>query len=234
MYLFQYAILRIEANTVIISTKIQVPIIHTALVQRDALMKRLHNGIQGKLTVVAAPAGYGKTTLLSEWVKECNGQAAWVSLGKQENNFERFWSYVIAAIEKANPGFGATLQPILANVQPAFFEPMITALLCELGSLPGRLVLIMDDFHVIELPSINSSMAYLLEHLPSHIHIVIASRSQLNLPTARLQVRGELHSIMLKDLRFQVDEGIHFFKTVWTCLSPKRMHPCSSITRRGG
>jgi LuxR family maltose regulon positive regulatory protein len=117
-------------------------------------MQRLHKGMQGKLTIVIAPAGYGKTTLLSEWVKEFNAQVAWISLGNQENDFERFWSYVIAAIKKSSPDFGATLQPILANVQPTFFEPMITELLCELGNLPGRLVLIMDDFHVIELPSI--------------------------------------------------------------------------------
>jgi LuxR family maltose regulon positive regulatory protein len=102
---------------VIIGTKIQPPIIQTPLVKRYALMQHLHTGMQGKLTLIVAPAGYGKTTLLSEWIKDFNAQVAWLSLDKQDNDFGRFWSYVIAAINKESPGFGEKLQPMARSVE---------------------------------------------------------------------------------------------------------------------
>lgn len=196
----------------ILSTKLHIPYVRSTLVRRPSLMHNLNKGMKAKLTLVMAPAGYGKTTALSEWVSQSDTLNVWISLDNQDNDFARFWSYVIAAIEKVKPDIGKCLRPILSNHQSTPFDPFITALLNELNSLSGELVLIIDDFHLIELSAIHSSLARLLEYLPPHIHVFIASRSDLSLPTARLLARGELHRIIAQDLRFQLDEGIQFFQ----------------------
>ncbi len=196
----------------ILSTKLHIPYARSTLVQRPSLMQNLQKGMEAKLTLVMAPAGYGKTTALSEWVKQNNARNVWISLDKQDNDFVRFWSYVIAAIGKVDPDFGKSLGLFLSNLDSTSYDPLITALLNELNCLPNEVVLIFDDFHLIELSAIHASMARLLEHLPAHIHVFIASRSDLSLPTARLLARGELHRIFVQDLRFQLDEGIRFFQ----------------------
>ncbi|MBB6732157.1 LuxR C-terminal-related transcriptional regulator [Cohnella zeiphila] len=197
----------------IISTKIQVPYVNTPLVQRQALIQRLHKGIKGKLTLVVAPAGYGKSTLLSEWAKSCETPVAWVSLDARDNDFERFWTYAIASVDQSYPSFGASLPQHLKNIQPDDYDAFLSALLGEFTGLPGHLILVLDDFHTIDLPSINDALAYMLDYLPASVHIVVASRHQPDLPTARLLARGELYKLALDDLRFQAEEGIRFFQT---------------------
>lgn len=197
----------------IINTKIQVPYVNTPLVRRQALIQRLQKGIKGKLTLVVAPAGYGKSTLVSEWVKQGDTPAAWVSLDVRDNDFERFWTYVIASVDLSYPSFGASLPQHLKNIQPAHYDAFLSALIGEFTELPGNLILMLDDFHAIDLPSIHDAIAYVLDYLPTSVHLVIASRHQPDLPTARLLARGELYKITLDDLRFQAEEGIRFFQT---------------------
>ncbi|GAB6991822.1 LuxR C-terminal-related transcriptional regulator [Paenibacillus pini] len=198
----------------IVATKLHFPHGRSTLVDRPRLIRKLNEGMQTKLTHVSAQAGYGKTTVLSEWVKQYDGLVAWLSLDKQDNDWVQFWSYVIASIQEKIPQFAQMLGPIIKSGNKVSSESAIAALLNELYHLSSELVIILDDYHVIELPAINHSITYLLEHLPSHIHIFIASRTELTIPTTRLLAKGEFTQIVIKDLRFQLDEGISFFQDV--------------------
>ncbi|MCR8635668.1 LuxR C-terminal-related transcriptional regulator [Paenibacillus radicis (ex Xue et al. 2023)] len=208
----------------IVTTKLHIPTIRNTLVSRPRLISKLNEGMQAKLTLVSAQAGYGKTTVLSEWVKQCNALVAWVSLDKQDNDWIQFWSYITASIQERVPGFGTTLEPLLGNgpsLSSESLEPAITGLLNELSQLSYELVIILDDYHLIELPAIHHSLFYLIEHLPPRIHFYIASRIELTIPTARLLAKGEFHRIIMKDLRFQLDEGLLFFRETTDLLLSK-------------
>ncbi|OZQ64496.1 hypothetical protein CA600_16540 [Paenibacillus sp. VTT E-133280] len=196
----------------IVGTKLHIPRIRKTLVSRPRLMRKLNEGMDYKLTLISAQAGYGKTTALSEWIRHCDTQVAWVSLDMQDNDWAQFWSYVTASIQESCPRFGSTVQPLLMNGPSMTLEPAIVALLNELNNLTSELLIILDDYHVIETPTIHQSMAYLLEHLPPHIHLYIVSRTDLTIPTTRLLAKGELHRIIMQDLRFQLDEGFEFFR----------------------
>jgi len=206
----------------IVSTKLHIPHVRTSLVSRPLLMRKLNEGMEAKLTLVSAQAGYGKTTALSEWVKQCSSLVAWVSLDKQDNDWIQFWSYVTASIQERVPGFGLAVDSLLEKGPSVSLEPAIMALLNELNRLTGELVIILDDYQFIELPDIHDSLTYLLEHLPPHIHLYIASRTDLTtIPTARLLAKGELHRIIMQDLRFQLDEGLVFFRDTTDLLLTK-------------
>ncbi|MEC0238317.1 LuxR C-terminal-related transcriptional regulator [Paenibacillus dokdonensis] len=196
----------------IVSTKLHIPRVRNSLVSRPRLMRMLHEGMDAKLTLVSAQAGYGKTTALSEWAKQCGSPVAWVSLDKQDNDWIRLWSYVLVSVQEQVPGFGETVRSMIGIGPTETLEPAIAALLNELNLVNSELVIIFDDYHVIELPAIHRSMMYLLEHLPPRIHLYIASRTELPIPTARLLAKGEMHKININDLRFQLDEGLAFFR----------------------
>jgi LuxR family maltose regulon positive regulatory protein len=196
----------------IVSTKLRIPRVRNTLVARPRLMHKLDEGMDAKLTLVSAQAGYGKTTALSEWVRRSDSQVAWVSLDKYDNDWVQFWSYVKASIQKSIHSFGSTVEPLLVNGPSKIVEPAIVALLNELNNLTSELVIVLDDFHVIETPTIHQSIVYLLEHLPPHVHLYIASRTDLTIPTTRLLAKGELRRIIMQDLRFQLDEGFEFFR----------------------
>ncbi|WP_424767692.1 LuxR C-terminal-related transcriptional regulator [Paenibacillus sp. sgz302251] len=196
----------------ILSTKLHIPQARVSLVSRPGLIAKLNEGMKAKLTLISAQAGYGKTTALSEWVKQCGALVAWVSVDKQDNDWVQFWSYVTASIQERVPHFGESVWSLLKKGPSVFLEPAIKALLNELNGITSELVIIFDDYHFIELSDIHRSLAYLLEHLPPHIHLYIASRTSLTLPTARLLAKGELHRIIVQDLQFQLDEGLIFFR----------------------
>lgn len=196
----------------IVGTKLHIPRVRKSLVSRPRLMRKLNEGMDYKLTLISAQAGYGKTTALSEWIRHCDMQVAWVSLDMQDNDWAQFWSYVTASIQESCPKFGSTVQPLLINGPSMTLEPAIVALLNDLNNLTNELIIILDDYHVIETPTIHQSMAYLLEHLPPHIHLYVVSRTDLTIPTTRLLAKGELHRIIMQDLRFQLDEGFEFFR----------------------
>ena len=196
----------------IVSTKLHIPHVRNSLVSRPRLMSELNEGMRVKLTLISAQAGYGKTTALSEWVNQCSSLVAWVSLDKQDNDGIQFWSYVTAAIQERVPGFGLTIGGLLEKGPSVPLVSVIGALLNELNRLTSELVIILDDYQFIDLSDIHLSLIYLIERLPSHIHLYIASRSDLAIPTARLLAKGELHQIMVQDLRFQLEEAIVFFR----------------------
>jgi LuxR family maltose regulon positive regulatory protein len=205
----------------IVDTKLHVPHVRNSLVPRPRLMVKLNKGMEAKLTLISAQAGYGKTTALCEWVKQCSVLVAWVSLDKQDNDWSQFWRYITASIQERVPSFGNTVWSDFEKGPSVSLEPAITALLNELNRLTGELVIILDDFHFIELPTIHNSLIYLLDHLPPHIHLYIASRTDLAIPTTRLLAKGELHRIIMQDLRFQLEEGLVFFRDTTDLLLSK-------------
>lgn len=157
---------------ILLTTKLHIPQVRSALVARPHLTDKLTDGMESKLTLITAPAGYGKTTLMSEWVKHCDAFVAWVSLDRHDNEFVQFWSYVIAAIKKAHPKFGDSALLFLSNAETSSTESFIAVILNELNSLSSELVIVLDDFHVIHQSAVNDSIAYLLEYLPPHVHLL--------------------------------------------------------------
>ena len=199
--------------TALLETKFYVPRPRRGLVPRPRLRERLDHGTASKLMLVSAPAGFGKTTLLTEWlaagpaVPADERLAAWLSLDRGDNNPASFWAYVIAALRTVAPGIGESALALLRAPQPPPVEAVLTALLNDLAAIGGDIVLVLDDYHVIDVREVQDGMAFLLDHLPSQLHVVIASRADPALPLARLRARGELAEIRAAELRFTPDEA---------------------------
>ncbi len=180
---------------------------------RPRLSERLDRGAASKLMLVSAPAGFGKTTLLTEWLAA--GPAApaderltaWLSLDRGDNHPASFWAYVIAALRTVASGVGEGALALLRAAQPPPVEAVLTALLNDLAAIAGDIVLVLDDYHVIDAREVQDGMAFLLDHLPPGLHVVIASRADPALPLARLRARGELAEIRAAELRFTPDEA---------------------------
>jgi LuxR family transcriptional regulator, maltose regulon positive regulatory protein len=194
-------------------------------VPRPRLIQRLDEGTERDLTLVSAPAGFGKTTLLAEWLGGAaagDQSAAWLSLDQSDNNLERFWAYVITALQAVRPEIGGNALSSLRSPQPPPNEWVVTALINDITAIddeastgPGSgLTLILDDYHVIEAESVHRSLAFLLDHLPPQMHLVVATRSDPPLPLARLRGRGELTELRAADLRFAPDEAAAFLNEV--------------------
>ena len=199
--------------TPLLDTKLYVPRSRRGLVSRPRLSERLDRGTAAKLMLVSAPAGFGKTTLLAEWLQagpaapadECS--AAWLSLDQGDNDSASFWTYVIAALRTAVPEVGASALALLQAPQPAPIQTVLTTLLNDFGTIASDVVLVLDDYHVIDARDVQDGMSFLLDHLPARLHLVIASRADPALPLARLRVRGELVEVRAADLRFTRDEA---------------------------
>src|ERR1700722_2710757 len=186
----------------LLETKLHVPRWRRSLVARPRLSERLSRGAESALTLVSAPAGFGKTTLLAEWlaVAAADGRSvAWLSLDQRDNDPALFWTYLVAALNTGAPAGGAGA---LARLQPPRppNEAGLVALLNDLDAISNDVVLVLDDYHVIDARDVQDGMAFLLEHLPPQIHLVIASRTDPPLPLARLRGRGELAEIRAADV----------------------------------
>ncbi|WP_138750914.1 LuxR C-terminal-related transcriptional regulator [Paenibacillus sinopodophylli] len=206
-------------------TKVSIPYLYKSLVHRPNLINKLDEGLNTKLTVLSAQAGYGKTTALSEWAKRCGTPVAWVSLDKLDNDWSPFWSCVIAAVREIAPDFGLPVMLLLEQEAEVSFETVITAFINELITITAPLVIVLDDFHVIDHGIINKSLSYLLEYLPHHIHLYMASRVELLIPTTRLLAKGEINFIQTQDLRFDLEEGIVFLRELMDLmLTQEQMH----------
>jgi len=179
-------------------------------------MERLGEAIRMgcKLTLVSAPAGYGKTTLLSEWVAHSQSPVAWVSLDDGDNDPTRFWSYSIAALHALDTRIGDRALSLLRSWQSASLESVLTTLVNEIDAFPDSLTLVLDDYHFIEAQSIHGSLAFLLDHLPPRMHLIMASRTDPPLPLAQLRARNELMELRAHDLRFAPDETSAFLNQV--------------------
>ncbi|MBN2982393.1 LuxR C-terminal-related transcriptional regulator [Cohnella algarum] len=195
-----------------IQSKIQVPHSRKSLVSRPRLMSKFDEGLGVKLTLVSAQAGYGKTTALGEWAKQSGALVAWVALDRLDNDWTPFWNCVLSSIRERVPGFGNALGFLPESESAASFESAISAFLNELNQLNDELVVVLDDYHLIEFPAIHHALSYLLEYLPPRAHFYIASRTDLAFPTARLLAKGEVNRIDTNDLQFSLDEGVVFFR----------------------
>jgi LuxR family maltose regulon positive regulatory protein len=193
----------------LLETKLHLPRRRRGLVARPRLSERLSRGAESVLTLVSAPAGFGKTTLLAEWLAAApaDGRSvAWLSLDERDNDPALFWTYLVAALKTAVPGVGANTLSLLQSPKPPG-EAGLVILLNDLDAISNDVVLVLDDYHVIDAREVQDGMAFLLEHLPPQIHVVIGSRADPVLPLARLRGRGELVEIRAADLRFTPGEA---------------------------
>ena len=201
-------------STPILATKLYVPRPRSKTVLRPRLSARLNGGLHGKLSLISAPAGFGKTTLVTEWVTDCGRPAAWLSLDEADNDLNRFLTYLIAALQTAAPAVGEGLLNALQSPQPPPTNLLLTGLLNDISTLPVNFVLILDDYHVIDSQPIDHALAFLLDHLPPQMHLVIVSREDPHLPLARLRARGHLTELRAADLRFTDLEAAEFLNQV--------------------
>src|SRR6476661_1368551 len=200
----------------LLETKLHVPRWRRNLVARSRLSERLSRGAESALTLVSAPAGFGKTTLLAEWlaVAAAGGRSvAWLSLDQRDNDPALFWTYLVAALNTGAAGGGPGALSLLQPPQPPG-EAGLVALLNDLDAILNDVVLVLDDYHVIDARDVQDALAFLLEHLPPQIHLVIASRTDPPLPLARLRGRGELAEIRSADLRFTPGEAAAYLNEV--------------------
>src|ERR671914_1837577 len=201
-------------STPILTTKLYIPPPQPKVVLRPRLIECLNEGLDRKLSLISAPAGSGKTTLLSEWLAGRSQPAAWLSLDEGDNDPTRFLAYLVAALRTIAPNIGEGLLGALQSPQPPPTESVLTALLNEITTLPDDFVLVLDDYHVIDARPVDDALAFLIEHLPPRMHLVIATREDPNLPLARLRVRGQLSELRAADLRFTPEEAAEFLNQV--------------------
>lgn len=194
----------------LLTTKLYIPRPRSNLVSRPRLIGRLNAGLDRKLTLIAAPAGFGKTTLLSEWIPQSPRCVTWLSLDEGDNDPARFWAYFIAAVQMLNPEIGLSAQAMLRSPQLPDFETVLTTLINELAAFPDQFAHVFDDYHVIENADIDRGLAFMLEHQPPNMHLVINSRADPDLPLSRLRGRGQLVEIRAADLRFTFYEASLF------------------------
>jgi ATP/maltotriose-dependent transcriptional regulator MalT len=189
---------------VLLATKLHVPGLRPGFVARPRLARALGGG----LVLVCAPAGFGKTALLADWLRSGGRPVAWLSLDVGDNDPVRFWRHVVAALDRARPGISERIAPLLGPPASSF-EGLVTALINELAALPGEneIVLVLDDYHLVDTRQVHASLTFLLEHLPPGLHLVLASRSDPPLPLARLRARGQLAELRTDDLRFTPEEA---------------------------
>lgn len=204
----------------LLSTKLSPPYMHSALVERKHLLDRLDAGLARSLTLISAPAGFGKTTLLTEWMASARianrtfPQVAWLSLNEGDNDPTRFWRYVIAAFQAIHAPVGVSALSLLHSPESPALESVVTALINDIALAPQPWILALEDYHLITSQPIHTSIAFLLEHLPTTLHIVIATRSDPPLPLARLRARNAMTELRAADLRFSLDETTAFLNDV--------------------
>ena len=200
--------------TPILATKLYIPRLRPNVVSRPRLIERLNEGLYRKLTLISAPAGFGKTTLVSEWVEGIERPSAWLSLDEGDNDPARFLTYLVAALQTIAATIGQGVLGVLQSPQPPPPEAMLTALLNDITALSDQFVLVLDDYHVLEAKAVDQALTFLLEHLPPQMHLVIATREDPPLPLARLRARGHLTEVRVTDLRFTHSEAAAFLNQV--------------------
>ncbi|MBO0777349.1 MAG: hypothetical protein J2P37_00865 [Ktedonobacteraceae bacterium] len=197
-------------STPILATKLYHPRLRPNMVSRLRLTERLNAGLHRKLTLISAPAGFGKTTLVSEWTLGLGRPVAWLSLDEGENDPTRFLTYLVAALQTIAPTIGKGVLGALQSPQPPPPDSMLTTLLNELTTLPDQIVLVLDDYHLIEAQAVDQALTFLVEHLPPQMHLVIVTRSDPHLPLARLRARDQVTELRAADLRFTSSEAAAF------------------------
>ena len=198
------------------ATKLHIPRSGRELVPRPRIMECLDNALRGKLTIVSAPAGYGKTTALTNWIDHSQAQTAWLSIDEADNDLDRFLFYIIAALQRVFEGIGIDVQAALSESQAAPIETLLTRLVNEVEAVMGeeerrsQFVLVLDDYNLITTQAVHDALNFLLAHLPTSMHLVVAGRSDPPVPISRLRVQGEVTEIRTPEMRFTKNEVAAF------------------------
>jgi LuxR family maltose regulon positive regulatory protein len=202
--------------TPLLTTKLYIPPVRPDLVSRPRLLRWLNKGLrQGRrLSLVSAPAGYGKTTLLSEWAATCGRLVAWLALDSGDNDPARFLAYLIAALQTIESGIGAGVLDRFQAPQPPPMEELLIALINQIDAISPSFVLVLDDYHLITTQRIHEALAFLLDHPPQNMHLVVATRADPPWHFARLRARGQLIELRLADLQFTPEEAAVFLNQV--------------------
>jgi len=193
----------------LLATKLHVPGPQPGFVPRPRLVQALGEGLARGRVLMCAPAGFGKTSLLAEWARGGGRPVAWLGLDAGDNDPARFWRYVVAAVDQAQPGIAERLGPLLGPPAPRSFEGLATALINEVAAQPGRdeVLLVLDDYHLVDAGPVHESVAFLLENLPPGLLLVVSSRADPPLPLARLRARGQLAELRAAEFRFTTEEA---------------------------
>jgi len=203
-----------KLQDVLLATKLYAPPPRDSVVRRPRLIEKMNAGLDGKLILVSAPAGFGKTTMVSEWITSCQCPVAWLALDEGDNDQTRFLRYVVAALQTIVPDIGKAVMNALQFSGTEQTELILTALLNDIASMQEDFVLILDDYHIIDSKPIDQTLTFILDHLPTQMHLVILTREDPNLPLARLRSRGDYIEIRAVSLRFTPDETTEFLNQV--------------------
>jgi LuxR family maltose regulon positive regulatory protein len=193
----------------LLATKLHVPRPQPGFVPRPRLVQALSQGLARGRVLICAPAGFGKTSMLADWARSGGRPVAWLGLDAGDNDPARFWRYVVAALDRAQPGIAERLGPLLRPPAPRSFEGLVTALINELAVQPGQeeVLLILDDYHLVDADPVHESVAFLLENLPPGLLLVVSGRADPPLPLTRLRARGQMAELRAAELRFTTDEA---------------------------
>ena len=196
----------------VLSTKLYIPPARANVIERPRLTKKLLSGVDrpSSFALLSGPAGFGKTTLLSNFVTRLKRPTAWVSLDEGDNDYSQFWTYLITACQSVLNGVGATALELFSPPQPLPDETVPTILINDFVTHPKSVVLVLDDYHEIKNPSIHASLLFLLDHLPDNLYIVVSTRIDPPWPLARYRARNQLIEVRAQDLRFSVEEAAEF------------------------
>ncbi len=202
--------------SVLLAPKLYIPPPRAHCVRRTRLIARLDDSLSRRLTLISAPAGFGKTTLVADWIAHADIHAVWVSVDEDDNDLARFFAYVIAALQKIEPRIGKAALPLIQSQpgQPSTVQAALTLLLNDLAPLPTPSALILDDYHLIHFQPIHNALSFLLEHLPPQMHLLVLTRADPPLSLARLRVRDQLVELRAAELRFTQEETANFLNDV--------------------
>lgn len=203
-----------DMSTPIIATKFYIPAPRSQSAHRRRLTDRLNMGLHRKLTLISAPAGYGKTTLVCEWLAECRRPIAWLSLEQGDNELTRFITYLISAFQTIKEKIGESVLAVLQSPQPTPTESILTALINQLAAIPSPFILVLDDYHTASSKEVDEVISFLLDHLPKQMHLVITTREDPEISLPRLRVLDQLTELRTGDMRFTLAEAEVFFNHV--------------------
>lgn len=198
----------------ILSTKLYIPPLQPKTVLRTHLIKQLNKGVKGKLTLISASAGFGKTILLCQWVENYDYPVGWISLDEEHNDPMRFLLYLLGAIQSAKANIDESILGMVLSTQPPPYKTILTLLINEIANLEDDFSLILDDYHLIDSKEVDDALTFLIDNMPSQMHLIISTRVDPRLPIARLRARGQMVEIRVADMRFKESEIAEFMNQI--------------------
>ena len=198
----------------LLTTKLYIPQLRPNLVSRPQLIERLNPGLGGNLTLISTPAGFGKTSLVSVWSHQSEQPITWLSLDENDNDLVSFLNYFIAALRQIDEGLGIDVLEAPNSSQSLQTEILLTMLVNDIANVEGQFSLVLDDYHLIDSQSVHKGLNYLIENLPSQLHLVITTREDPPIQISRLRSRSQLTELRAVDLRFKSSEAVEFLNQV--------------------